>query len=403
VTGRRGWNHQTVTATASRTVQRRVPALRREGRLVAGVAAGLADALGVAPIVLRTAFVALAVAGALGVLLYAVAWVVMAAAGGKPVTPPDVDGLGPSDRVLGLGLVVVGVALLVQTLDLGFPPSVAWPMALVGLGLLVAWHRGRLGAFVEGRDTLLRVGLGVGLAGAGVVGLLALNLDVTAARDTIVLSLAVAAGLALVAAPSIAGLARDLAHERRERIRSEERDRVAAHLHDSVLQTLALIQQRAEDPGATRALARRQERELRTWLYGSPADPAGRLRGRLERLCAGVEELHGVPVELVVVGDAPVDERVSELLAATREALVNAAKHSGAVRLDVFAEVADGSLDVFVRDTGRGFDPAVVGEDRRGLRDSVIARVARVGGRVTVTSSPGQGAEVELRLPLVPA
>jgi signal transduction histidine kinase len=167
-----------------------------------------------------------------------------------------------------------------------------------------------------------------------------------------------------------------------------------------VLQTLALIQQRADDGTATRALARRQERELRSWLYGSPAAAAATLRGDLERLCVEVEALHGVPVELVVAGDAAADRRMREVLAATREALVNAAKHSGAARLDVFAEVADGSLSVFVRDTGRGFDPAAVADDRRGLRDSVVARVERAGGRVTIASAPGEGTEIELQLPL---
>jgi signal transduction histidine kinase len=185
-------------------------------------------------------------------------------------------------------------------------------------------------------------------------------------------------------------------------VRDEERDRLAAHLHDSVLQTLALIQVSADDAARTRALARRQERELRAWLYGSARDAgAGMVRAELTRACAEVEQLHGIPVELVVVGaDVAAGEGVGELVAAVREAIVNAAKHSGASRVDVYAECGDDELQVFVRDTGSGFDPEAVPADRRGLRDSVRARVERIGGRVAVTSAPGEGTEVELVLPL---
>ncbi|MDH4177483.1 MAG: PspC domain-containing protein [Thermoleophilia bacterium] len=381
-----------------------VPAPRPEQRVVAGVAAGIAASLGVDPGVVRVAFVVLAAGGGLGVLLYLLAWAVMATAG-TPVAPPTdglVDGLGPIERVLGVALLTVGLLLLVQALDLGFGRSTVWPVVLLGLGLLLAWHRRRLGSIVDGRSAAVRVVAGLVVAGTGLAGLVVFNLDIAAARDTLLVLAAVVGGVALVVAPAITGLARELADERRQRIRTEERGRMAAHLHDSVLQTLALIQRDADEPGRTRALARGQERELRAWLYGGDDDAGvGTVRAGLEQVCAEVEQLHDVPVELVAVGaELPVDERLRQVLAATREAIVNAAKHSSAARVDVFAEVEEGVLEVFVRDTGVGFDPGAVAADRRGLRESVVARLQRVGGSATVTSAPGQGTEVELRVPL---
>jgi signal transduction histidine kinase len=381
-----------------------IPAPQTDRRVIAGVGAGIAAALRVDPVVVRAAFVVLAAAGGLGVALYVLAWLVMGWLGERMATDSEpIDGLGDLDRVLGVALVTSGLLLLVQALDLGFGRRTALPVVLVGVGLLLAWHRRRLGAFVDGgRNAAVRVVAGLVLAGAGLAGLIALNLDVAAARDTLLVLAAVVGGVALVVAPAIVGLARELADERRQRIRTEERERMAAHLHDSVLQTLALIQREADEPGRTRALARGQERELRAWLYGGAADAApDTLRAGLEQACAEVERLHDVPVELVVVGaEIPVDERVRESLAAVREAVVNAAKHSGASRVDVYAE-SDGSvLRVFVRDTGLGFDPGEVAPDRRGLRESVEGRLQRVGGASTVTSAPGQGTEVELELPL---
>jgi signal transduction histidine kinase len=393
-----------MSSLAGDRLRLRIPALQPERRLVAGVAAGIAAALGVDPVVVRAAFVLLAVAGGLGVLLYLLAWVLMVSFGGAAGRPPvPVEGLGPLDRVLGVALTTVGLLLLVQAAGLGFDRRTAWPVLLVGLGLLLAWHRRRHGSFVEpGRNAAVRLVGGLVLAGAGLAGLVALNLDLAAARDTLLVLAAVVGGVALVAAPAISGLARDLAEERRERIRTQERERLAAHLHDSVLQTLALIQRDADDPARTRSLARVQERELRAWLYGGDTDrSAGTLRAGLEETAADVERIHQVPVEVVVVGaDLPVDGRVRDVLAAAREAVVNAARHSGAARIDVFAEIEDGVLQVFVRDTGAGFDPTAVPADRRGLRESVVGRLERAGGTAAVRSTLGEGTEIELRLPL---
>jgi signal transduction histidine kinase len=384
-----------------------VPHLRRENRALLGAASGIADEIGVDAVLVRAAFVVLAVAGGWGVLFYLGAFVVMAATTRRhpdvPYTPVP-KGSRPSDRVLAVVLVVMGLLLVIQTLGGGFRSSIAWPTALVGLGALVVWYRGRADGLVAATSggATARIGAGLILVGAGIVGLFALNVDVAAAREGLLLGAAVVGGLALVVAPSISRLVRDLADERRLRIRSEERARVAAHLHDSVLQTLALIQHNPDDPAQMTALARRQERELRSWLYGGSDDAAGgTLRAELQRVCDEVEERHRVPIELVAVGgDAPADDRMREAVAATREALVNAARHAGAERVDVYAEADDGRLEIYVRDQGSGFDSSSVPADRRGVRDSIVARMARVGGTAIVTSSPGVGTEVELRLPV---
>jgi signal transduction histidine kinase len=173
---------------------------------------------------------------------------------------------------------------------------------------------------------------------------------------------------------------------------------VAAHLHDSVLQTLALMQKRAEDPREVAGLARRQERELRAWLNGRREAGADTLAGRLEAAAAEVEETHGVPVDVVAVGDAPPDARVEALVAAAREALVNAAKFAGPEPISLYAEAEADRVVVYVRDRGPGFDAAAVPADRRGLRDSIVGRMARHGGRAVVNSVPGEGTEVELVL-----
>lgn len=186
--------------------------------------------------------------------------------------------------------------------------------------------------------------------------------------------------------------------ERRERIRSQERAEVAAHVHDSVLQTLTLIQKAAGEPTEVQRLARSQERELRSWLYAG-RDTTGTFERALDALGAEVEEVHGVPVEVVVVGDTALDERVSALVAATREAVVNAARHASAPVVDVYAEVEPTLVSVFVRDRGKGFDPGAVPEDRHGLAGSVVGRMVRHGGSAVVRSAPGEGTEVRLELP----
>jgi signal transduction histidine kinase len=219
-----------------------------------------------------------------------------------------------------------------------------------------------------------------------------------AAGDVALAALVVTIALALISAPLWWTMVRRLTAERMARARSQERAEMAAHLHDSVLQTLALVQKRAGDPDEVAKLARRQERELRSWLAGDePARPGERLADALRAAAAEVEEHHGAQVEAVVVGDAPLDERMEALVAATREALTNAAKFasaSGPVRL--YAEIEHGGARVFIDDRGPGFDPESIPDDRRGIRESIIGRMSRYGGRAEIRSEPGDGTEVEL-------
>jgi signal transduction histidine kinase/phage shock protein PspC (stress-responsive transcriptional regulator) len=401
----------------------RVPAppLQRDGErgVLGGVCAGIARRLGIEPLPIRIVALVLALAGGIGVPLYLLAWAAM---------PGDSSarGLGRSRRsavevALGVGLLAISAMLALRGMGLWISDAVTWPLALVAGGVALLW-RGGIGARpaasperatvaavpapVEPAERVVNVsrqGLGAALlVAAGLVFLQATG-SLSAARDVILAALVVTAVLALIFAPWTLRMARSLTVERAERIRSQERAELAAHLHDSVLQTLALMQKRAEDPRAVVALARAQERELRAWLAGrSPAEGERSLAAALEAAAADVEQRHRVPVDVIAVGDADLDAAGEALVAATREAMVNAAKFGEGSPVAVYAEATDDALQVFVRDRGPGFDPASVPADRRGLRESVVGRMARHGGRATVTAAPGAGTEVELTLDRTP-
>lgn len=210
--------------------------------------------------------------------------------------------------------------------------------------------------------------------------------------------------LSFLLGPRFVRLGRSLSFERAARIREQERAEVAAHLHDSVLQTLALIQKRAGDATAVATLARHQERELRRWLFERPGTRAGdSVKTRLEAAAAEVEELHGVPIETVIVGDGQLDERREALVQAAREAMTNAAKFARSERVDLYAEIAAERVEAYVRDRGVGFDLSSVPADRRGVRESIVKRIERHGGRAIVRSVPGEGTEVELAMDATPA
>jgi hypothetical protein len=219
-------------------------------------------------------------------------------------------------------------------------------------------------------------------------------------RDAALTGVVVVVAIGLIMAPFLWRLGQNLAEERAERIRTQERAEVGAHLHDSVLQTLVLVQKRADDPREVVALARRQERELRDWLAGGDGRSGDEsFASALRSAAEAVEDDHRVTIEVVVVGDCGLDERSEAILGAAREAILNAAKHApepGPVR--VFAEVGDETIEVFVRDRGPGFDLASVPGDRRGLRESVLGRMERAGGRAEVSSIPDGGTEVALSI-----
>jgi signal transduction histidine kinase len=254
------------------------------------------------------------------------------------------------------------------------------------------------------RGALARIAAGVGCV---VIGLAAFFVSVDSwrvFRGTAAAAVAVLIGVVLVVGPGVSRLVHALVAERRERIRADERAEVAAHLHDSVLQTLALVQRRADQPREVVRLARMQERELRAWLLSgdSPAASASAttsVGAALEEIAAVIEAEHGVPVEVVRVRDHPVDG-TEPLLAAAREAILNAARHSGASEVSVYLEVEADQATVFVRDRGHGFQPEAVPTDRGGISHSIVGRMARAGGRAVIRSSADGGTEIELVLPL---
>jgi signal transduction histidine kinase len=384
--------------------QTRPPLVRpRSGRVLAGVAAGTAAHLRQDPLVVRIGFVVLATSF-IGIVAYALLWLTMPVA--QPGTPeaeaPARVGWRPRSRRELIGLVVLAIVatvLLGQLVQWGTSDLIL-PLVLVAVGLGVIWRQLDTGSSLNLPGGRWALAGGAALAAGGVVLLLATTGQLTAARNGFTATLVILTGVVLATAPAWRRLLDSRADERSARVRSEERAAVAAHLHDSVLQTLALIQRHADDQQAVSRLARSQERELRAWLY----DPAvvregGTWAGLVAGMVADVESDHALIVDPVVVGDAPVDDALAALGAATREALVNAAKHSGATTADLYTEVTTERVSVFVRDRGAGFDVAAVPPDRRGLRDSVTGRLARWGGTAEIRSAQGEGTEVELSLP----
>ncbi len=398
----------TATGASLRPVTDRPPLARpRSGRLLAGVAAGTAAHLRQDPMVVRVAFVVLATTG-IGVVMYALLWLTMpVAAPGAEAPAPGAFTLGaPTGKrqLLALGVLGFAAVVIVGQVARFSNGALVLPLVLVAVGLAVIWRQ------LDTDRTLALPGVrwalagGAALAAGGVVLLLATTGQLANARNGFAATLVILTGVVLATAPIWRRLLDSRGQERTARIRSEERAAVAAHLHDSVLQTLALIQRHADDQQAVSRLARSQERELRAWLY----DPAvvregGTWAGLVAGMVADVEGDHELLVDPVVVGDAPIDEALAALGAATREALVNAAKHSGATAVDLYTEVTPDRVSVYVRDRGKGFDPATVPDDRRGLRDSVSGRLTRMGGTAAVRSAPGEGTEVELVLPRVAA
>jgi signal transduction histidine kinase/phage shock protein PspC (stress-responsive transcriptional regulator) len=381
-----------------------------EHGLVAGVCAGLARALGVDALVVRVAFLVATLASGLGLALYVLGWAFLPAGPGTVAPAARLrTGRGSIEVALGVGLLVLSALLAFRALGVWPSDAIVWPVTLIAGGGALLWRASATAPPrpaepaapepppQERAKVAGRTGLGVALVLAAALVFLEATGALAAARDVLLAALAVAVVVAVIGAPWIARLARSLAAERAERIRSQERAEVAAHLHDSVLQTLALVQQRADDPRAVATLARRQERELRSWLSGRTA-AGGHLAAALEAAADEVEQMHGVPIDVVAVGDAPLDAGGEAVVAAAREAMVNAAKFAGAAPVAVYAEAGDGRLHVFVRDRGPGFDPGAVPDDRRGVRESIVGRMARHGGRAEIHAAPGAGTEVELVL-----
>lgn len=375
---------------------RNLPQRSTNDRVVAGVCAGLARSVGVDPPIVRIAAIVLAITGA-GIPLYLIGWVVLPEG---ETLPADEQQSPELRRGIGLGLIVLGVVLVQNALGVGFPAEIVWPVVVVGFGVgVVIWQvQPQLEAT---RWEALRIAAGIIVVGAGITALVAGNLSFEVIRGSLLATTLVLGGVALIVGPWIAALMRDRTEERRRRLQADARADMAAHLHDSVLQTFALIQ-RTDDPRTIAQLARQQERELRRWLYADSADPsATTLRNSIDRISGVVEDRFDVTVETVVVGDAAMDTTLEALVGATGEAATNAAKWSGCEQISVYAEVEEEGVRVFVRDTGDGFDPNEVAADRLGVRESIVGRMERVGGSAEIRSVRGDGTEVELYVPVV--
>jgi len=369
-----------------------------DDRVVAGVAGGLGRHLGVDPMAVRLALVVLTFANGLGLALYLAGWALIP----EPPARVSAEGDGPApsaERTMGLVLLTIGTLLLFGQAGLVLPAGVVWAVALSAVGFGLVWARtdeeSRTRGLLlraTGGGLLLVVGLGLLFASGGVLSTIGgLGLAV----------LATSVGVSLLLGPWIVRLWRDLGVERRERIRSEERSEIAAHLHDSVLQTLVLIQ-RADGPGRARTLARRQERELRAWLFDErPPDSEGivpSIGSAFERMVTDAEDAHEVEVDLIVVGECPMEPRLDALVAAVREATHNAARHAGVAEVSVYVEVEPHRVTAYVRDRGKGFVLDAVEPGRVGVRESIIGRMARHGGRAEVHTAPGEGTEVVLEV-----
>jgi signal transduction histidine kinase len=372
----------------------------------------------------RIGFVLLTVMTGVGVLPYFVLWLLI------PLEGEDSNILSRavSDR-RGVRLIVALIPLLivvqiaVSALHVGYIGFIGWPTCLAAAIFFVIWRNAAESekTFLEGdvaplfggdsRDSrvrgrrvlVVRVVLGVVLGIAGIVLLVETKHPTAATVRPVAGAALLLAAVVVILGPWWLGLVRDLIAERQARARAEERAQMAAHVHDSVLQTLALIQRSADDPQHVVRLARSQERELRAWLFegrapGAVGEDAKTLAEGVGVLQRQVEDDHGIAVQVVLVGDCELDDSLRALLDAAKEATVNAAKWSGADQVSLYAEVEQDLVMLYVRDRGRGFDPEAVPEDRQGIAQSIKARVERFGGRAVIRSSPGEGAEVQLSM-----
>ena len=399
--------------------------LRRdpEDRLAGGIAAGLGARLGIGVTTVRIVLVvAFLVTQGWVVPLYFVGWLVIPPRGSETSiwSRARHDSRGVA-LAAALGSVLALFMLVATALNEQLFETYGWPQVVSVACLALIWRnagdgeRRALRGLVQpleglgatggrrrlSRTTGLRFGASAVLLAVGVGWLLSEHESLALLRPLTGLVL-IAAAIVLLLGPWWLRIARDLVLERQARARAEERADIAAHMHDSVLQTLALIQRRAADPNAVVQLARAQERELRSWLFEgrSPGDTeVTSFAEGIREIQRDVEARHGVPVEIVTVGDCALDEHLSALLAAAKEATVNAAKWSGAGVISVFAEVEPDKVDVAVRDRGKGFDPDAVPEDRKGVAESIRGRMARHGGEATVQSAPGEGTKVTLTMP----
>ena len=381
---------------------------RDAGRVIGGVAGGVADHLGVDAFRVRVVFVVLAALAGAGVLAYGLLWFFCPQGN-------DTESPAPGERRQALGLAVLALVAMtvVGFAASGTPAAYLVPFVFVMVGAGLVWREFDTSKTAPHSTALTWTRL----AGGAVLVVGGLAVIVVAGRrnygglsTTLLAVAATLIGVVLLTVPLWMRLWRALNEERAARIRNAEREEIASHLHDSVLQTLALIQKQAGKPEEVARLARSQERELRGWLFGDVAQRGTSLSASIREVGAEVEDTYGIEVEVITVGDLRPDEgarhgpgseirRWPALIGATREALVNAAKHSGERSVDVYMEVGDEEVEVFVRDRGVGFDRDGVDPDRQGLARSIKSRVERAGGQARIDSTPGRGTNIRLIMP----
>ncbi|WP_420174629.1 PspC domain-containing protein [Luteococcus sp. OSA5] len=402
----------------------------QEQAWLGGVCAGIASHLGWPVLLVRGGFVVLGGMQMIGILLYGLLWMLMPGQDEKPTAEtaqaPGLESAqrrgmrGPSSAVQrarrdsaavgALTLLSGGVVLLAHRFGMGPSTALFWPLAFAAVGLAIVWRQadaprpdeddlasGPLTRLVLGRGwaELLRMVVGFGLVGTSISLVAVSQIGVQQLPVVLGFSALMLLGVAIAAAPWVTRWRRASRAAQERQLLDQARADMAAHLHDSVLQTLALIQRQSDDPKQVAALARRQERELRSWLYGEQPTDAS-LKAALTRAAAEIEAERGVDVELVCVGDVETTSSTDAVVRAAREAMMNAAKHSGAPRVDVFCEVEAGRVEVFVRDRGAGFTMDEIGDDRMGVRRSIVERMERHGGSARIRTAPGEGTEIRL-------
>ncbi|MFF2344544.1 PspC domain-containing protein [Pseudarthrobacter sp. NPDC058119] len=429
----------------------RPPLARSSDRVIAGVCSGLAAHLGWPVRNVRLGMVLASFAGGAGLVFYAWLWIMVPTADeaarrnarrpSSPIAPavsqptqrtaagdgtpagaagPVLDGGGApqgapwfrargmrygKEILLGCGLLLVAGIMIAQLLGVDVSLGTLIPAAAVLGGASIAWMQldetRRAGLVDKTKADQAggwgRLAAGLALVVAGVLVMVSGSGSWEQTWLALLASVAVLGGVVLVLLPWALKFWRDLEAERAGRIRETERAEIAAHLHDSVLQTLALIQRRAGNEHDVVRLARAQERELRGWLFQDPGREGGQLSDRIKAIAGEVEDLLGNAVEVVTVGDAPMTEAYEALVQASREAMLNASRHGGGT-VSVYLEASDGLAEIFIKDRGPGFELGDVPADRLGIRESIIGRMKRHGGSAAILST-GDGTEVRLRLP----
>lgn len=396
------------------------------GRMLAGVCRGVADHVGADVRIVRGIFIVLGLVSGAGIIAYLFLWAVtpveessderidpakpMGAAGpgsaadAEPTPTGTAIPRGALLLAIGVLTTLIGGLALLQSSGAQIPAGLLMPVLLVAIGAMVAWAQ--LDATQRARWTgldgwsglgIARLAFGIGVVVLGLLAFVTRGQSVSQMWDVALATLSILVGIAVICLPFAVRLWRGFREEQETRVRETERADIAAHLHDGVLQTLALIQRSADDPTQVIHLARKQERELRTWLYGSNEDPSVTLGAAVTAVAAEVEDLHGVPVDVVVTGDRALDDGGTALVRALREALLNAVRH-GSPPVSAYVEIGPGAVEAFVRDHGAGFDVDAVPTDRLGVRESIFGRMSRHGGTAQIRRRE-PGTEVILTMP----